>query len=360
MSGLDQPIVIANSCYHVGHERSVRVAEDQGFFKEEGLEPYLIDRGGLVPAEWEHEALGRQMWERGVDIATAVTVRAAIAQRARGEDVYIVGGWRIQLATKLIGAKGITRPEQLRGGRSITREKGGMLHAGILAALRTFGVGPRDVEWMEGTRDPATEQRGADLLRSGEVTFLSVVGGPEADRLISEGYPVVLDVEEFFKSIGPWPPGSVIVATKQTIEDRGEALRAFLRANLRAYWFVEDPRNHAYMFDLENRMRQATLNHYERHVVRMLDAPTPTPRAHRTGYRAWGEMVLDGLVQPPALAPVIDAMVKSGELEHPVKVDDVLKDAASIDAYEQLVSRGLLDLPTIARWRGALGVTSVI
>lgn len=355
MSGLDQPIVIANSCYHVGHERSVRVAEEQGFFKEEGLERYVIDRGGLIPAEWEHEALGRQMWERGVDIATAVNVRPAIAQRARGEDVYIVGGWRIQLATKLIGAKGITRPEQLRGGRSISREKGGMLHAGIVAALRTFGVGPGDIEWMEGTRDPVAERRGADLLRSGEVTFLSIAGGPEADRLVSDGYPLVLDVEEFYKSRGPWPPGSVIVATRQTIEQRGAELRAFLRANLRGYWFVEDPRNHAYMYDLENRMRQATLNQYERHVVRMLTAPTPSPRAHRTGYRSFGEMVLDGLVPRPALANVIEGMVKSGEAEHSIDLDDVLKDAASIDAYQQLVSRGLIDLETIERWGAVLG-----
>lgn len=360
MSGLDQPLVIANSCYHVGHERSVKVADEQGFFREEGLKRYVIDRGGLVPAEWEDLALGRLMWERGVDIATAVISRSAILQRARGEDVYIVGAWRIQLATKLIGAKGITRPEQLRGGRSITREKGGMMHAGTLAALRTHGVGPEDVEWLEGTRDPAMERRGADLLRSGEVTFLSVANGPEASRLVEEGYPVVLDVEEFYKNRGPWPPGSVIVATKQTIEERGEELRAFLRANLRAYWFVEDPRNHAYMFDLENRMRQATLNDYERNVVRMLDAPTPTPRAHRTGYRAWGEMVLDGLVQRPALAQVIEAMVKSGELERPVEVEDVLKDAASIDAYQQLVSRGLIDLPTVERWRAVLGVTPAL
>lgn len=357
MSGLDQPIVVANSCYHVGHERSVRVADEQGFFKEEGLERYVIDRGGLVPAEWEAQALGRQMWERGVDIATAVIVRSAILQRARGEDVYIVGGWRIQLAAKLIGVKGLTRPEQLRGGRSITREKGGLLHAGIVAALRAVGVGPGDVEWMEGTRDPAAERRGADLLRSGEVTFLAVPGGPEVDRLLEEGYPLVFDVEEFYTSRGPWPPGSVIVATKQTIEQRGEELQAFLRANLRGYWFVEDPRNHAYMYDLENRMRQDTLNDYERHVVRMLDAPTPTAKAHRTGYRAWGEMVFDGLVHRPALANVIEAMVTSGELDRRIEVDDVLKDAASIAAYEQLVSRGLIDLQTIERWRAALGVT---
>ena len=88
MSGLDQPIVIANSNYHVGQERSVRVAEEQGFLKEEGLDSHVYLWGGLVPGRWEFDALGDVMWERGVDIATAVDVRAAVLRRSRGEDVY--------------------------------------------------------------------------------------------------------------------------------------------------------------------------------------------------------------------------------------------------------------------------------
>jgi ABC-type nitrate/sulfonate/bicarbonate transport system substrate-binding protein len=146
MSGLDQPIVIANSCYHVGHERSVKVAEEQGYFKEEGLDRYILERGGLIPGRLEFDGLAEVMWERGVDIATAVDVRAAIVQRARGEDVFIVGGWRIQLSPKLIGTPELTRPEQLRGARIAIREKWGLNHIGISAALRTFGIDPeRDV-----------------------------------------------------------------------------------------------------------------------------------------------------------------------------------------------------------------------
>jgi hypothetical protein len=35
MSTLDQPILIANSNYHVGHQVAIFVAEKQGFFREE-------------------------------------------------------------------------------------------------------------------------------------------------------------------------------------------------------------------------------------------------------------------------------------------------------------------------------------
>src|SRR5438309_8546171 len=141
MSDTDQPIVIANCCYHVGHERSVRVADEQGFYKEEGLDRYVYQAGGLLPAQWEAEALGPLMWERGVDIATAVDVRAAVAQRARGEDVYIVGGWRTELARQLIAAKGIARPQELRGARSAkAKDSSGLRH--FAGALRAFGIDP--------------------------------------------------------------------------------------------------------------------------------------------------------------------------------------------------------------------------
>lgn len=37
MSALDQPILIANSNYHVGHKVAIAVANEQKFFEQEGL-----------------------------------------------------------------------------------------------------------------------------------------------------------------------------------------------------------------------------------------------------------------------------------------------------------------------------------
>ncbi len=345
MSGLDQPIVIANSCYHVGHERSFRAAEEQGYLKEEGLERYVYERGGLIPGELEAVGLGQVMWERGVDIATAVDVRAAVSQRARGADVYIVGGWRTQLAPTLIGAKGITGPEGLRGGKIVVREKWGLNHLGIAAALRTFGIDPEaEVEWVENPVVAYNNQPGAgDLLRSGQVSAIPL-GGPEAKQLLADGYPIALDMETFYRSRGAWPPGKVIVATSRTVEQRGEELRAFLRANLRAFWYVQDPRNRDYMHDLDNRMRLATYNEDERRLR------TPSPDSEGPG-----TMAMDGQVPRPALAAVIDQMVKSGELGPTIELDDVLKDAASIDAFENLQDRGLIDPQSLAEWRRVRG-----
>src|SRR5829696_3517063 len=150
MSGLDQPIVIANSNYHVGQERSFRVAEEQGFLKEEGLERYVHERGGLIPGRLESDGLGEVMWERGVDIATAVDARAAIVQQGLGQDVSIVGGWRMQLAPTLYAGKALAGPGQLRGATIGVREKSALNLLSITPVLPKVGIDPeRGVEWVE-------------------------------------------------------------------------------------------------------------------------------------------------------------------------------------------------------------------
>lgn len=353
MSGIDQPLVIAQSGYHVGHERSWRAAEEQSYVKEEGLERYVYYPGGLIPAKFEADALGLQMWERGVDVATGVNVWSAVTQRARGEDVYVVGGWRTMLAPKLIGAKGISRPEQLRGGKSMLRDTAGMGYLGIVTALRTFGVNPEDIEWIKNPLAGYGSDPGiVDRLRSGELQFIQM-NGEEADQLMGAGHPLVLDLAEVYRRTGAWPTGRVIVATAQTIEQRGEELRAFLRASLRGFWFVEDRRNHRYMYDLETRLRAATFNEDERRL-RMLKTETPPPE-RESGRAGTSVMVMDGLVCRPGLASIIEGMVAFGELDQPIAVDDVLKDAASLDAYKQLLDRGLINPDVLERWRAGKG-----
>jgi ABC-type nitrate/sulfonate/bicarbonate transport system substrate-binding protein len=354
VSGLDQPLVIANSCYHTGHERSWLAAEEQGFVREEGLERYVYQRGGLIPGEWEPYALGRQMWERGVDVATAVNIGAAITQRARGEDVYIVGGWRVQSAPRLIGGKGITRVEQLKGARAIIRERWGM-HQGVLIALQSFGLAPDDIEWIED-RGVAYGAHGADeRFRAGETT-LFVGNSRSAARFVKEGYQVVLNLAEVYSQLESWPPGRVIVATRRTIDERGDELRAALRANLRGFWFSQDARNRDYMNDLETRQRAATFNDDERAVRNIREEETPEPE---DPLDIGGSMVMDGLVHRAALARVIMGMVRTGLLDKPIAVDEVLRDDASREAGQNLLNRGLIDAQELDRWHAVKGPRAV-
>ena len=81
MSILEQSLLIANVNYHVGHWVAIYVAEEQGFFKDEGLARYEYERGGLLPGPSESQTLGLAIKEHGVDIATAVDTESAIYQK---------------------------------------------------------------------------------------------------------------------------------------------------------------------------------------------------------------------------------------------------------------------------------------
>ena len=142
MSTLNQPLLIANVNYHVGHWVAIYVAEEQSFFKQEGLTRYEYERGGLLPGPSESQTLGLAIKEHGVDIATAVDTESAITQRARGADVYIVGGWRYTPFLTSYGSKHITDMSKLRGGRIGMREKEGLVQVFITDALRQAGVDP--------------------------------------------------------------------------------------------------------------------------------------------------------------------------------------------------------------------------
>jgi ABC-type nitrate/sulfonate/bicarbonate transport system substrate-binding protein len=255
MSTLDQPILIANSNYHVGHQVAIAVAKEQEFFGQEGLPEYDYDSPGLIPGPLERDGLALAMKNHGVDIATAVDVEAAIYQRARGADVYIVGGWRYTPFLKWYGAKHVTDMSKLRGGRIGMREKEGLVEVFITDALRQAGVDPfKDVQWVYdpvfGYRNNPTHM---EMLRAGKIDAITSQP-PFSDQLEREGYPMILDPNKIF----PRRPGKLTVATKQMIEKRGDELKAYFRAIIRTFWFMRDVKNFEYLKDLEARLRKPT------------------------------------------------------------------------------------------------------
>lgn len=108
MTAALSPILLANTGYHIGHQMSIRVAEEQGFFQQEGFSNYEYEWRGLVPGPFERDALDLVIREHGVDIATAVKVESLLHQR-----------------TQVFGAKRVRELGQLRGGRIVIREDRG-------------------------------------------------------------------------------------------------------------------------------------------------------------------------------------------------------------------------------------------
>jgi ABC-type nitrate/sulfonate/bicarbonate transport system substrate-binding protein len=334
MSTLDQPILIANSNYHVGHQVAIFAAKEQGFFDQEGLKEYEYDARGLIPGPIEREGLTMAITNHGVDIATAVDVEAAIYQRSLGADVYIAGGWRYTPFLRWYGSKKLTDMSKLRGGRIGMREKEGLVQGFIIDALRDAGVDPdTEVEWVY---DPVFGYRNnpnhMEMLRSGKVDAITSQP-PFSDQLEKEGYPMILDPNTVF----PRRPGKLTVATGQMIEKRGDELRAYFRAIIRAFWFMRDMNNFAYLSDLEKRLRRTnTHNEDERGVVAIVTSPDRLEN--------WA-LPIDGGITEEAVQRIADEMVKSGKLSRPIAAKDILRDDAVKQAYREVSSRPELKKP---------------
>jgi ABC-type nitrate/sulfonate/bicarbonate transport system substrate-binding protein len=333
MSVLEQTILIANVNYHVGHWVAIYVAEERGFFKEEGLARYEYERGGLLPGPCEHLALALAIKEHGVDIAPAVDTESAIAQRAQGGDVYIVGGWRYTPFLKWYGSKHITDLSKLRGGKIGVRESsadgGGLVEFFIEEALKEAGVDPATE--VEMVQDPVFGYRNnpkhIDMLRSGKVNAITS-SPPFSDELEKEGYPVILDPNVVF----PRRPGKVTVAPRRTFEQRGEELKAYFRAIIRTFWFMRDVNNFEYLHDLEARLRKLTHNEDERGMF-IASAPDRVD--------SWA-LPIDGGIEGQALERIMHEMVKRGRLKQALPVQDLFKDDAVRQAYREVTSRAKL------------------
>jgi ABC-type nitrate/sulfonate/bicarbonate transport system substrate-binding protein len=333
MSVLEQNILIANVNYHVGHWVAIYVAEEQGFFKEEGLSRHEYERGGLLPGPFEHQGLGLAIKEHGVDIATAVDTESAITQRAQGADVYIVGGWRYTPFLKWYGSKHITDLSKLRGGKIGVRESsadgGGLVEFFIEEALKEAGVDP--VTEVEMVQDPVFGYRNnpkhIDMLRSGKVNAITS-SPPFSDELDKEGYPVILDPNKVF----PRRPGKVTVAPRRTVEQRGEELKAYFRAIIRSFWFMRDVDNFEYLHDLEARLRKLTHNEDERRLF-IASAPDRVD--------SWA-LPIDGGIEGHALERIMSEMTKRGRLQKALPLSDLFKDDAVRQAYQEVSGRAKL------------------
>jgi ABC-type nitrate/sulfonate/bicarbonate transport system substrate-binding protein len=334
VSTLDQPILIANSNYHVGHQVAIFVAKEQGFFDQEGLKEYEYDARGLIPGPIEREGLAMAITNHGVDIATAVDVEAAIYQRSIGADVYIAGGWRYTPFLRWYGSKKLTDMSKLRGGRIGMREKEGLVQVFITAALRAAGVDPdKEVEWVY---DPVFGYRNnpnhMEMLRSGKVDAITSQP-PFSDQLEKDGYPMMVDPNTVF----PRRPGKLTVATGQMIEKRADELRAYFRGIIRAFWFMRDMNSFAYLSDLEKRLRKTnTHNEDERGVVAIVTSPDRLEN--------WA-LPIDGGITAEAVQRIADEMVKSGKLSQPIAAKEILRNDAVKQAYREVSSRPELKKP---------------
>jgi hypothetical protein len=327
VSGIDQPLLIANVNYHIGHEISIRAAEEQGFFREEGLSSYVYQAGGVIPGPYERDGLPLALEERGIDIATAVNVDTVISQRSQGADLYAIGAWRHMPRIRLYASPRIQTLADLRGARVGEREAGGITAVFMQYWLAKVGVdAEREIEWVH---DPVFAYRRdsahMEKLLSGEVDAAQSAP-PYSEQLLERGFHLLLDSFQIYPG---GRPGKVIAASRRTVEDRGDEVRAFLRGATRGFWFVRAGGAFPYLQDLEARLRQASHNEQERglHMV-----------THPEKVEEW-VMPLTGSFTREAVERVIDEMVTLGQLKESIPASGVFLDGPISDAWNELATR---------------------
>jgi ABC-type nitrate/sulfonate/bicarbonate transport system substrate-binding protein len=324
-SVLHPSILVVNSFYHVGHVVPFYIAHEQGFFREEGLVHYEHGTWSLLPHALERDGLALAIRDHGADVVTSVDIASALAQRLKGEDLYIISGWRYTPDLKWYGRHGITHVSQLRGKRIGLREKDGIISIFMENALRDAGIDPdTEVEWVYSAvfgygNDPAHLQ----MLRSGQID--AMYSSPFIQQREKEPFPLLLDPAAIF----PRRMGKVVVAPGKSIRERPDEIRAYLRGQIRAFWFMRDVSHFQYLRDLEERLRSQTHNEEERYI-RMVTSPEKV--------ESWS-CPIDGAVSAAELKTVMDDLVARGQLARPLPVDEVMEGSLVKQAYEELSRR---------------------
>ena len=243
------------SCYHVLHLVPPQIAHEMNFFVDEGLcdedghETYQLIPESHAPFMYERDTLWQTLKERGIQV-TMDTMPSTIAHsRIHGKPLYVIAGWRNQQPFYVMAQPGIESIADLKGKRIGIIDVNDVLATMLSYWLLEAGVSPDEVEWVRGF----DTRRGPGALRDKKVDA-AFVDGIDLPSVQEDGYAMLLDVASKYPD---GRPDRVIAATGQALEEQPDQIRAFLRAMIRAYWFVRTmPDNIKVTTAVERRLRR--------------------------------------------------------------------------------------------------------
>jgi NMT1/THI5 like len=328
---LEGKLRIAPTCYHVLHQVPVMTAHEMNYLYDEGLKAadegpaYTILHDSMVPFGLEKLGISQAMKEKSVDIALDVQSRTVFFQRARGADLYIIAGWRNQHTNVWVAPPHVKSLAELKGKRVGISDFNSIRHWAIQIQLKKAGLDlERDVEWV---RIGVASHLHKAAIRSGRVEC-----GPvptwDAEDLKKEGCNVLVSPADQYPD---GRPERIIAATGRILEERPDLVKSFLKALIRAYWFVRDmPKNYEYITNLEKRLRFISPDPEER-VIK--NNPSRSARD------------LEAMPFPvDGLATGFEDMLKEeerlGELNYKVPpVKEVCAQDLVTEAYQELIQR---------------------
>ena len=208
----------------------VAVAQQAGFFKEQGLEVRSVTLGGggrlMIPLLSSGDA----------QMAISGTV-AILRGISRGAPIVIVGGYRKSLDWALLGAKGLKGLNDLKGKTVGVTAAGSMSEFLVIEALKTKGL-IRD-------RDYTLLAAGQELLRvlglkAGNLHAIPLSGGQKV-LLESEGFPLLMELRAVFPNL----PTSVVLGTKKFVATNPNKVVGFIKALSKAADLIRKDKDRA-------------------------------------------------------------------------------------------------------------------
>lgn len=216
------------------HLLNLLIPEAEGYFRAEGLSVTPVVTGS---DEKTVQALG----DGTVDVAVDATAKLLLKARSSGKDIYVVGARRKSSGFTLFGPPGAKSLDDLRGKKISATHPGGESDTQIRVLLRRAGLdADRDVA-IEYEMDTKHENWAlVDALMNGRVDaiILAPVRAME-EKLRRGGYPVLADL----RAAQPPRQDRLLAANGKFARDRQPALKAFLKAVVRANFFLKEPAN---------------------------------------------------------------------------------------------------------------------
>jgi len=229
-------VVMATGHPHHFHRAAAWVAAARGYFKEEGISDYEIISTGEDAYTLDGVIKGTIHF--GLDIRPAIVLQA----NNRGEEVFILGAMINGFPFNLIAAEGIRTALDLKGKRiEVVGSGGGIDERQIRTYLRKNGLDPeRDVIWVRHAPFPAI-QKVIERIESGKIDARAV-WTEDASIARDRGHSVLCD---FFAEF--YPQGYLqraIVTSGKLINQYPDSVKAFLKAIVRAYRFLNREENY--------------------------------------------------------------------------------------------------------------------
>ncbi|SDZ07608.1 ABC transporter substrate-binding protein [Tindallia californiensis] len=209
------------------------LADSLGFFEEEGLAvEFVTTTDGPVAFQAMHA---------GSSHFTMLSTEPVLRAQDQGLESTILLSTLKNKPYMLIGAEGIERVEDLKGETIFAGMPGSAPYSFAVSILEKHGMSEEDVEW-------AQMEYGASLgaLENGHVAaiYLRSTAKDEAAAINANVIVDVSDSQQHEEIYGTARyESSIIVGTKEFVEDNPEEVQAFVNAIVKAMAWLEDASN---------------------------------------------------------------------------------------------------------------------